>query len=225
MWLEWLEEREIHALGIKVNVLPRKRERLVEEYFQTEKYVPYDVVSRMLYSIPDKTLEKFDALLKRTLKPQQYCCTTNNMRILMPQKKFYIRLEELEEKKEPNPEDECPICFIVPTETVKTNCGHTFCAECTSQHFKASNSNYRECIECPYCRTTLSSLQVNTRTTYSIYKKKYLVDPPPPQQSHTQPPTPTQPPPPHTPLPPLQPQQLQAPQNTILNMIYHFIGF
>jgi hypothetical protein len=56
-----------------------QREKLVEEYFKLENIHP-----RMLYSIPDETINKFIILLKNKLEKRQFCCLLKNLKILMP---------------------------------------------------------------------------------------------------------------------------------------------
>nr|CAH8868998.1 unnamed protein product [Trichobilharzia regenti] len=54
---------------------------------------------------------------------------------------------------------DCPICMDAASFMVETNCGHRFCAECFTAHWK--RTIYSRVISCPMCRgqvTTLTKL-------------------------------------------------------------------
>jgi len=52
---------------------------------------------------------------------------------------------------------ECPICFESCSfeKIFTTNCNHTFCTSCTTQHLKKDTHN-----KCPMCRTKITSLEL-----------------------------------------------------------------
>jgi len=67
----------------------------------------------------------------------------------------------------PSKSNECSICMEVPQfSTVETNCGHTFCFECYSQHVD-SGQNYSH--KCPCCRKAISEVGDNI-----VKREEYL---------------------------------------------------
>ncbi|CAH8608892.1 unnamed protein product [Heterobilharzia americana] len=53
-------------------------------------------------------------------------------------------------------EYDCPICMDFPSFRIETSCGHRFCAECFTVHWK--RTIYSRVISCPICRGRVSTL-------------------------------------------------------------------
>jgi hypothetical protein len=64
--------------------------------------------------------------------------------------------EEDQEDQNQEQEDDCPICLDTLCNT-KSNCNHSFCAQCIKKTIMTTNSNNLRPI-CPICRQTISSL-------------------------------------------------------------------
>jgi Zinc finger, C3HC4 type (RING finger) len=228
IWLTDKINQELYVIGLKIGIgsyyseLRKKKDlwkffnKIVHEYYTTEKYIPYSSTSNILYSIPDKIFIKFEKMTKRIFCDEKYKRVLMTIRVMMRQKKFNILVENIgSECNQLQSNDECPICYIVQTDTVMTNCGHLFCGECLSQHFKASNLNHCSYIICPYCRTPVSKVSVNNRDTFDIYQRKYIAYRP------QEPPVPVP-----VPVPaPARQYEVTPQQNTILTRIYNLIGF
>lgn len=214
LWLDNLTDKEIYIIGKhlgigsffkaqkskKINDQFNFIKRIIEEYFHTDKYIPYSLTPQILYTIPDKTFILFQEILKENMPQETYNKISEIITSMMPQKKFNIRIRETIAKEYPY-EQECPICFTNTNkeDTIKTNCQHTFCSECISQMFKASNQNNKTEIGCPYCRTTITDLQTSSKFTSELFNFKYC-----------------------KPLSQYQPQPQHQPQNQIYQQITVF---
>jgi len=191
LWLNTLTEPDIYIIGKnlgigsffkakkskKVNDEINFIKKIIEEYYHTERFVPYESTTNLLYTIPDKTFILFKEILQNNMPVESYNNILEIISTTMPQKKFNIRIEQQpqQQNQQKTEEGDCPICFGTTNkeDNVKTNCQHSFCSECISQMFKASNQNNRRDIGCPYCRTTITSLQTNDEFTTNLFKTKY----------------------------------------------------
>ena len=72
---------------------------------------------------------------------------------------------------------ECPICYdeIAPSEQMKTNCQHIYCAPCVNQFLYQETSRQRQQIKvcCPMCRTEITSLETQNQETKNKLQEKY----------------------------------------------------
>ena len=106
---------------------------------------------------------------------------------------------------------ECPICYdeIAPSEQMKTNCQHIYCAPCVNQFLYQETSKQRQQKQqqikvcCPMCRTEITSLETQNQETKFDFQEKYCTKP----------------------LEPLEPQEEQQQLQNMYTMVATLIGF
>lgn len=62
---------------------------------------------------------------------------------------------------------DCPLCFesITATDSIVTNCNHSFCVTCINGYATAIKNNTKK-PNCPMCRTNLTTFTIGNQTVY-----------------------------------------------------------
>lgn len=82
--------------------------------------------------------------------------------------KAYLKQLPLVQDLNEDPACDCPICFdaIGATESIVTNCQHSFCVTCIKE-FTSSIKNATKKPKCPMCRTTITQFKTGKSQVYT----------------------------------------------------------
>ena len=66
--------------------------------------------------------------------------------------------QKKEKEKKSGDDDVCPICLNKCSQACTTQCGHKYCVDCLTKHWKSKNGK----LDCPYCRQRITVLIPDT---------------------------------------------------------------
>ena len=98
------------------------------------------------------------------VNPAQNRARANAERLREAARPFHITTGCLTKKEQATPmPDVCGICLDGYTmiDSVRTNCGHTFCKTCFNQHETTGLNRAQPRVDCPMCRTLVTMVVAN----------------------------------------------------------------
>jgi len=198
IWLHSHTLKKLHALGpySARSLVPnlrydnrRSKEKQVQELTTFYREV---IVSDLLTANQVETLAEFDKISEETLiEFQTLFLQKMNLehRFLLEHilyqlrpslKRFNITVTIIKNmtstsviKNEDKDKDQCPICLsnnLTSENEMTTNCNHSFCNDCLTQHINSFKEKERA-PNCPCCRATIKAIRTSSKTNAEYYRK------------------------------------------------------
>lgn len=122
--------------------------------------------------ISEETLMEFQTLFLQKMKPEHHFLLEHILYQLRPSlKRFNITITMT--KNMTTSDNQCPICLsnnLISENEMTTNCNHSFCNDCLTQHINSFKEKERV-PNCPCCRATIKAIRTSNKTNAEYYRK------------------------------------------------------